>query len=153
MTDSVVWLDPIARAVAMADQGSTAHARLNWGRWIADCASPWCTSALQLDPGMTAMRCWDCGWETTHIAWPDDPDAIAWVLALRPDEKNRNYEPGETLDVLVAENVAHGIAMPMDEHDVLLRTANGKAVGGGLVHELESAGRRIDWARAHQIGD
>ena len=58
------------------------------------------------------MQCWDCDWVTTQIGWPADPFAIEALLFMRPDEKNRNWSPGETLDALLLENIAHGIVPP-----------------------------------------
>ena len=133
---------PILVAGRALQPAGVTFARCNWGRWIADCASPHCTSALQLEYMQPSMTCRDCGWPTGHIVWPDDPAAITYVLSLRPDEKTRNAEPGETVDMLVAENVAHGIDMPVDEHGVLLRTVNGVVTDGGLLHALPDAGRR-----------
>lgn len=88
----------------------TLRARFNWGRWVVDCWA--CPSALTLAPWTTSMRCWDCGAESNLITWPPDPDAIETILGYRPDPNTRNWEPGETLLDLIAENTAHGIMPP-----------------------------------------
>ena len=105
---------PILVAGRALQPAGVTFARCNWGRWIADCASPHCTSALQLEYMQPSMTCRDCGWPTGHIVWPDDPAAITYVLSLRPDEKTRNAEPGETVDMLVAEKL--GVAAPDVEY-------------------------------------
>lgn len=106
---------------------SPAPARVNWGRWIADCPS--CGSALAVEPGqpllgatvwehdgehLTAARfqegCWDCG-TVTDLVWPDAGviDGVERLLAMRPDPKTRNWEPHESLHHLMRENAEHGI--------------------------------------------
>lgn len=84
-------------------------ARFNWGRWVVDCASLFCTSALTLPPGASAMQCHDCGRITDPILWPDQPGPIEAILSQRPDVRTRNWEPGETLLDLIKENVQHGL--------------------------------------------
>lgn len=93
----------------------TVYARHNWGRWIADC--PACPSAVALSPGMDTAVCWDCGEKVDPILWPADPDGIETLLSMRPafvkDDNGswicpRNWEPGETLNDLLADNVTHG---------------------------------------------
>jgi hypothetical protein len=84
------------------------HARVNWGRWIADCPSPFCRSALAVAPGTPAFTCEDCGADG-EIQWPDRVDDISRMLAFRPNPVNRNWEPGETVWDLMDENARHGI--------------------------------------------
>lgn len=92
---------------AVAVPGVT-FARINWGRPVVDCPSPHCTSALMLPAGTPVTQCWDCG-ACGAVVWPANLDDIALVLAQRPDDKTRNWEPGETLMDLVNENLLHGI--------------------------------------------
>jgi hypothetical protein len=84
------------------------YARVNWGRWIADCASAHCRSALQLSPYQQWFQCWDCG-EVAEIRWPPNPVGIEQLLLDRPDPFTRNWEWGETLHDLLQENLVHGI--------------------------------------------
>ena len=72
------------------------HARANWSRWVADCPSPFCSSALQLTPGQPWFRCRDCD-AVAEVVWPANPADIERLLVMRPDETTRNWEPGETL--------------------------------------------------------
>lgn len=90
------------------------RARVNWGRWIADCPSPFCLSALALFRDQRLFVCMDCEAEG-EVEWPSHPEDIEQILVMRPDPKTRNWEPHETLIDLYAENVLHGIlpdAMP-----------------------------------------
>jgi hypothetical protein len=141
-------------------------ARMNWSRWIIDCAH--CTSGLtpghhlydergvmvrySIEWGDAAMRCWDCGGLTEGVLWPADPAAIEAILGMRPDERTRNWYPGETLDALMLENIAHGI-LPPDELMAPgrpLMIGIGDQVTGGVVDLLAA---QIDPARrVHEIG-
>lgn len=130
------------------------HARVNWSRWIADCGNPACTSALAIPAGCLAMRCWDCGFITGPILWPPDPDGVEALLAMRPDETTRNWAYPETLNDLLAENLAHGIFPPgidpgSPDRIVLMSTTNERIDGGVMAVELEAyrAAKRL------QIGD
>lgn len=117
------------------------YARANWGRWIGDCPAPSCASALtlptagwQIDP----FQCWDCGYVAEQIIWPPDVPAIEALLSMRPDERNRNWEPGETLVELMLENAAHGV-LPAEwtaGAGELMRTADERVVGGLLLAAL-----------------
>jgi len=84
------------------------QARVNWGRWIVDCPSPFCQSALAVFPGTPAFTCEDCGADG-EIQWPAEVRDISRLLAFRPNPMNRNWEPGETLHDLSDENVRHGV--------------------------------------------
>lgn len=120
-------MTPRSSSLVVWGQVPPAPARVNWGRWIADC--PTCGSALAVEPGqdrlgatvwdhdgehLTAARfqegCWDCG-TVTDLVWPDAGvvDGVERLLAMRPDPKTRNWEPHETLHDLMRENAQHGI--------------------------------------------
>jgi hypothetical protein len=97
-------------------------ARVNWSRWVADCPSPFCTSALQLQREQPWFQCWECG-EVGEIEWPSFGDEIERVLLMRPDPFTHNWEPGETLHDLYTQNLAHGI-WPTSAESII-------AAGGG----------------------
>lgn len=126
-----------------------AYAEANWGRWIARCPRPWCTNALAVDPGQQTFRCeyrvGGCGWDSP-VSWPADPDAIEALLIMRPAAQTRNWQPGETLEDLLAENAAHGCLpaewLQLPARTPLLATIDGRAAGGILHDQLEAAGRR-----------
>lgn len=149
------------------------QARHNQNRWVADC--PNCSSAIgaprscavgeelfgwiiAMEIGDPLVRCWDCGAAIGPIIWPNDPQGIEAILSFRPDPATRNWEPGETLEQLLAENVAHGCVPP--EWDALCAASDGQLVlmdvldqfvTGGLVMERRAllAGQRPE----HMIGD
>jgi hypothetical protein len=66
------------------------------------------------------------------VLWPDNFADIVSVLMLRPDPFTRSWEPGETVEDLVADNIAHGVGL---DHlpaggGPLLQVANGRIVDG-----------------------
>lgn len=128
----------------VTDLATIGGARVNWGRWIVDCQV--CPSGMAVSPGTPGTRCLDCGSLIGPIAWPADPDGVEAILSQRPDPNTRNWEPGETLENLLAENAAHGCLpqewMALDSRTLLLATADNRVVGGLLHHQLEAAGRR-----------
>lgn len=103
------------------------HARANWGRWVGDCPSPFCASALQLSAEQPWFRCRDCD-ATAEIVWPVQPGDIERLLMMRPDETTRNWEPGETLHDLIEQNLAHGI-LPWDLDAVASRGSGSLVLG------------------------
>ena len=94
-------------------------ARINHGRWIADC--PGCNSALVIDLSEPVFMCVECGNAGNGGKWfqvtvPRNRAAIEAELLKRPmngrnpaEAVNRNWEPGETVATLRQENIDHGI--------------------------------------------
>jgi hypothetical protein len=112
----------------------------NWGRWVVECATAWCTNAWMPQPGDRMWQCGTCGLDT-EIAWPPDPIAIEALLLMRPDPSSRNWRPPETLTDLVMENAAHDIFPPGTDltcgpEPVVTRLLEqvGDHVVGGLVY-------------------
>ncbi|HEX2551625.1 MAG TPA: hypothetical protein VHK64_08530 [Nocardioidaceae bacterium] len=79
-----------------------AIARLDWGRWLADCPSPTCTNAMVLQPGQEEFRCrflagprldqyGGCG-TVASIEWPDDKATVDADMAGRA-ESEQNWRP------------------------------------------------------------
>lgn len=112
---------------------SPVAARVNWGRWIADC--PACTSALEVERGdprlgayVTVVRddvgpvevfrpgCFDCG-TRVEVVWPSAAfcDGVERLLMMRPDPATRNWSHPETLHDLMTENALHGVFDPVLE--------------------------------------
>lgn len=138
------------------------YARVCWGRWMVDCARPYCRSALTLGPdlvdergqllrrglgwGQREMTCWDCDFVTGPIVWPPDPHAIELLLRRRPDIKTRSWEPDERLEDLLADNIAHGL-LPLElDPDgptvSVMQTIDQQIVGGLILNSLPDAERR-----------
>jgi hypothetical protein len=86
-------------------------ARVNEGRWIADC--PFCAGAQFTSPDDRRFLCADCGNEAIdgkwmRVVWPAAPEVIEDVLIVRPTE-NRHWFPYESVADLARENAAHGL--------------------------------------------
>ena len=87
--------------------GRRPVAKINAGRWVALC--PFCNNAMPCDPDWPRTACVDCGGMYT-LDFPNPPTVHALEAALAPrPEENRNWQPPETVDDLLAENAAHGI--------------------------------------------
>lgn len=94
------------------------------GRWVARCPRPGCMNAEQFGTcddgtagGLTgsSFHCrveyGGCGL-TCAADWPHNVDDIERLLRLRPVPATRNWEPGETVEDLLCENVRHGCIPP-----------------------------------------
>jgi hypothetical protein len=73
----------------------TAVAYLNWGRWVADCASDRCTNALEVEPGQETFVCRGpapqyagCG-NSAPLQWPDDVAAVQQAVADLPESQQQ----------------------------------------------------------------
>lgn len=92
------------------------------GTWVAVCPRPWCIRNPEwYGPGPVTGRVGGLTADTFHCLacglvcpadWPTNRVDIDRVLAQRPFSLTRNWEPGETLADLIAENVAHGLVDP-----------------------------------------
>lgn len=88
----------------------TTKARVNHGRWLADC--PACNGAELVALGRRFVcQAPGCGAQA-DVRWPAAPTKakIEALLALRPGAAQRNWTPSETVKSLAAENRAHGIS-------------------------------------------
>ncbi len=96
--------------------GSTLYAYVNAGRWIVRC--PDCGSCEYVWPDSLIFLCSNCFNVTSNGQWrpvtiPKEKEKIDNLLAWRPIF-NRNWEPGETLKQLKAENLEHGLPAEED---------------------------------------
>lgn len=98
-------------ALVLAGEPVTVHtvrtlivARVDMGRWIADCD---CGAGVALHREWTAAYCFACGavHPQASILWPVDQDEIELTLAERPHRRNQFWSPGETVNDLKAENL------------------------------------------------
>lgn len=86
-----------------------AFAIANHGRWIVRC--PACPSAASLNgPGFDGktFRCEECHAGPIPVEWPIDRAGIEQALHPRPIPM-QNWEPGESVLQLRAENIDHGV--------------------------------------------
>jgi hypothetical protein len=74
---------------------SRARARVNHGRWIADCPRPHCTNAMSLQLGQTAFHCAGEGGchMVAEVEWPAEAAGIWQALLERPVPGTRNWYP------------------------------------------------------------
>jgi hypothetical protein len=79
-------------------------ARVNHGRWIADC--PQCLGGIALEPEWPEVGCLECAHWFAAIAVPIDRADIEAALKVRP-RVNQNWTPGETVTRLRQENDQH----------------------------------------------
>lgn len=84
------------------------RAYANHGRWIIECQ---CRCAAQPMQPEQRWKCPACGAEWT-VLWPADMVTIMHILVARPQKHNRNWQPGETIRELAAENIEHGCPVP-----------------------------------------
>ena len=81
------------------------YAYVSEGRWVADCDE--CNGA-EFVVEDREMVCGTCG-AVSDVVWPDDVAGIELVLNRRQKMNTRNFLPGETVDMLRAENKQHGV--------------------------------------------
>jgi hypothetical protein len=111
-------LDGLKTRGAGEATAAVTAAWINHGAWCAWCVS--CPNCDLVVPGQERFVCSFCsnaaeGGRWVRLEWPAKRDVEeAWkILALRPDVSTRNWIPSfESLDVLRAENVEHGLPLP-----------------------------------------
>ncbi len=130
----------------MPDIELRAFAYVSWSLWVADCPVPACRGAEHFGHapitgavgGLTqrGFCCARCGL-TCPSVWPDNAADIWAVLQMRPLPETRSWLIGESIEDLVAENVAAGLIAPEVLHRQVI------AVDGRLsepVRQLATAG-------------
>jgi len=90
-------------------------ARIDHGRWVVDCPARRCCAAqvaAETDPRFFCHQCFNAGYDGAWlpVVWPDvgTRTEIETLLLLRPEPEQRNWRPGETVEMVRAENVEHG---------------------------------------------
>lgn len=114
-------IPPLDHVVLTADP---LVARVNHGRWVASCTcgapadkipTPGCVVFLDRPLGW-CVRCgnrpWGGGWRPIVVPPEGERRLIEAVLDCRPNVEDRNWETGETVELLAAENHAHGDPIP-----------------------------------------
>lgn len=86
------------------DETHPVYAYVNHGRWVANCH---CLGGAELVTEGEEFLCGNCG-SVRPVVWPADIEQIEAALARRPTV-NQNWQPGETVQLLAAENLVRGI--------------------------------------------
>ena len=83
---------------------------VNHGVWVFVCD---CGAGVAADPQFSAGYCFECGAIHTNVVFPDDEDRlnIEHVLLARKRMENRNWNEGETLIEMLADNGEHGVKL------------------------------------------
>lgn len=81
-------------------------AYLNHGRWVVDCPREGCPESHLADSDL--FVCDNCGL-TSRVVIPDEYFAVNEIVAKRPVPQTRNWTPDEPLQLLIEENIAHGL--------------------------------------------
>ncbi len=86
------------------DSHKKATARINHGRWIADCV--WCTGAALTRPDWGVAYCATCGarYHKKYVKFPPNPEQLEAPLLLRVKRELQNWKVGETVKDLEEEN-------------------------------------------------
>lgn len=113
----------IAALERVASTAPPMVARINHGTWVASCEcgaprdkipTPGCIVFLDVLLGW-CVRCgnqaWGGGWRRITAPAESERRLIEAVLDCRPRTEDRNWE-GETVEMLAAENAAHGDPIP-----------------------------------------
>ena len=91
----------------------TVQARINHGRWIVDCPTPGCNSAMLASLKERRYACPDCGKGWWRVVFPDRRVDIEDLLLRRPLiaqlPSSRNWEVAETVADLERENRERGV--------------------------------------------
>ena len=77
----------------------------NHGRWVAECATKYCTEAHLVEPG-DRFVCANCD-RSYDVVFPDAKHLIDAALERRVVPETRNWVPGETVQDLIVENEQH----------------------------------------------
>lgn len=96
------WRIALGRDPVASD--AVVESYVSHGRWVADCV---CGGGIVTSPDLDHATCLDCG-TLYQVRFPDNREEIESVLLGRPDKRNRNWRPGETMESLQAENAQHG---------------------------------------------
>lgn len=101
-----------------------ALARVDFGRWIADCPDPDCLGAEYVEPGEQIFFCFNCGnvlinGDARQVLFPDDEtrDRIEKVLLERPVIERRG--PNILAQAMNVGLVAPGFSRSWDPHETV----------------------------------
>jgi len=96
--------------VADVAEDAPIFARINGGRWIVVCDCGMSEAVWLALPLFYCHNCWNTaiGGRWRPVAVPADRDEIQRLLVMRP-YVNRAWIPGESVEDVRADNLAHGL--------------------------------------------
>ena len=85
--------------------------RVERGKWIAQCVACDSFSVIRRHAQThVCYSCWNGGTPVwLPISWPENTEEIEAILLRRPNVINRNWYPGETVEMLRQENLDNGV--------------------------------------------
>lgn len=107
-------------APPISEVSGQVNARVNQGRWLADCITEGCGGAVVVSRELPLFYCPECanggnGGKWLNVKLPNNKVAIEVELLKRPARDpfralHRNWGPGESLASLRAENKRMGVS-------------------------------------------
>lgn len=104
-------------ADTIAPRKTAVYARVNHGRWIADC--PDCEGSECITADDPVFMCLSCGNKDVRgslrpVLWPDadERSKLERILVLRRDIKTRNWTYDETVHKMMRENKDNHMEVP-----------------------------------------
>lgn len=94
------------------DSPEPTRARVNHGRWIADCI--WCSTAMLTRPEWGVAYCGECGarYHIDEVEFPKEYKAIEKILLQRVRRDQQNWEFPQTPGDLASENELPEVVTP-----------------------------------------
>jgi hypothetical protein len=86
-------------------------AYINHGRWVVNCV---CNGAGLTSREFGVTCCFDCGRVYTEIIFPENAQLIESMLLGRTNQAERNWNIGESIELLEKENLNFGVNNGMD---------------------------------------
>lgn len=87
------------------DSEKPARARINHGRWIADCI--WCGGGMLTRPDWGVAFCGGCGarYHKRYVLFPRDPRSFERPLLVRVRRDQQNWTAEQSVEALELENL------------------------------------------------
>ena len=94
------------------DSPEPTKARVNHGRWLADCV--WCGTGMLTRPEWGVAYCGECGarYHKDQVAFPSDHKSIEAILLVRVRRDQQNWDDRQDADALARENSSVEVLTP-----------------------------------------
>ena len=87
------------------------EAYINHGRWVVNCQ---CNGAGLTSREFSVTCCFDCWRVYTNIIFPENAQKIELLLLDRRFETDRNWNIGDSIELLEKDNLDHGVNNGLD---------------------------------------